>query len=56
MRTKTWLNVVKGLEMDEELETTDSDKSGNGSEISDSVEKFDSDEPNHLKAKRTKGK
>ena len=53
-KTKTWSNVVKGLKEDE-LEKANSDKSGNGSETADSVEEFDSDEPNHLKVKRPKG-
>ena len=41
--TWTWSNVVKGL------------KKENGLEIADSVEQFDSEEPNYLKAKRIKG-
>ena len=41
-RTKTWADVVKGLKE-------------NGSETADSVEQFDSEEPNHLKAKQIKG-
>ena len=47
-KTKTWSDVVKGLTKVDELETTNSDKSGNG------LETADSDEPNNLKAKRTK--
>ena len=45
--------MVKGLKEDE-LETTDSDKSRNESEIPDSVKEFDLEEPNQLKAKRTR--
>ena len=41
VRTKTWSYVVKGLEEDE-------------SETVDSVEKSDSDEPYHMKAKRSR--
>ena len=52
-KTKTWSNVVKGLKKIEELETTNSDKSGNGSETTDSAEQFDSDKPNRSKAKRS---
>ena len=55
-RTQTWSNVVKGLNKEDKLETADSDKSGNGSETANSVKQFDSEEPNNLKAKRTKGK
>ena len=53
-KTWTWSDVVKGLK-EEELEKANSDKWGNGSEITNSVEHFDSDESNHLKVKRTKG-
>ena len=52
--TRTWADMVKGLK-EEELETSNLDKSMNVSETTDSVKKFDSEEPNHLKAKRTKG-
>ena len=45
---------MKVLEIEDELETTNSDKSGNGSEKSDLVEPFDSQEPNQLKVKRSK--
>ena len=51
-----WSDVVKGLEIEEKLETTNSDKSGNGSETADSVEQFYSEETNHLKAKLSKGR
>ena len=53
--TQTWSDVVKGLEIEDELETTKSDKSGIGSETADSVEQFDSEEPKQLKAKRMRG-
>ena len=46
------MDVVKGLKKEDELETANSDKRGNESEIADLVEQFDSDEPNHMKAKR----
>ena len=48
--------MVKGLKIEDKLETANSDKSGNESEKVDSVEQLDSDEPYYLKAKRTKGK
>ena len=54
-KTRMWSDVVKGLKIEDELETTNSDKSGNESEAVDSVEQFDSEEPNHLKANRMKG-
>ena len=54
-RTKTWLDVVKGLKKEEELETSNSDKSRNKSETFDSVKLYDSDKPNHMTAKRTRG-
>ena len=41
--------MVKGLKKEDELETANSNKSGNISETTDS------DKPNHLKAKWTKG-
>ena len=50
-----WSDVVKGLKIEDELETTKSDKSGIGSETADSVEQFDSEEPKQLKAKRMRG-
>ena len=49
-RTRTWYDMVKGLKDEDELETTNSDKSGNESEATDSVELFDSEELNHMKA------
>ena len=54
-KTKTWSVVVKGLKIEDELETTNLDKSGNESEIDDSVRMFDSETPNHLDAKQKKG-
>ena len=51
-KTRTLFDVVKGLKIENELETTNSDKSGNGSGTTDLVEQFDSDELNHLKAQR----
>ena len=47
-----WLNIIKGLHMDGELEIANSDKSGNESEAVDSVEWVDSYEPNFMKAKQ----
>ena len=47
--------MVKVLKKEDELETINSDKSRNRSETADPVEQFDSEEPNYLKAKRTKG-
>ena len=52
-KTQMWSDVVKGLEIEGKLETTNSDKSGNGSETTDLAEQFDSDKPNHSKAKRS---
>ena len=48
--------MVKGLKMEDKLEATDLDKRGNRSETTDSVEQFDSDKPNHLKAKQKRRK
>ena len=53
-RTQTWSNVVKGLKKEDELETANSDKRGNGLKTTDSVEQFDSEESNQLKFKRSK--
>ena len=53
-KTKTWFDVVKGLQIDDELETINSDVSGNESVVTDSIEMFDSDMPNRLRAKRRK--
>ena len=47
------MHVVKSLK-EEELETTNSDKSGNKSVSADSVKWFDLEEPNYTKPKRTK--
>ena len=49
-KTKTCSDVVKGLKIEDELETTNSDKSRNELEIADLVEQFDSEKPNHVKA------
>ena len=46
--------MVKGLKIEDELETSNSDKSGNESETVDSVRFFDSETLNQLKAKRKK--
>ena len=54
-KTKTWPDVVKGPKIEDELETPNSEKRGNESETTDSVEQFGSEESNHLKAKWTKG-
>ena len=54
-KAKTWLDVVKGLKIEYELETTNSDKSRDKLEIVDSVWMFDSETPNQLRAKRKKG-
>ena len=51
--TRTWADMVKGLK-EEELETSNLDKSMNVSETTDSVEQFDSNESNHMEAKRIK--
>ena len=53
--TKTWSDEVKGLKIEDELRTVNSDQNGNESETADSVEQFNSDEPNRLKDTRTKG-
>ena len=53
--TKTWSDVVKGLKIEDELETTNSDKSGDESETTDLVQMFDSETPNQLKDKRKEG-
>ena len=41
--------------IEDELETANSDKSGDESKTTDSVRMFDSETPNQLKAKRKKG-
>ena len=51
--TRTWADMVKGLK-EEELETSNLDKSMNVSETTDSVEQFYSNESNHMKANWTK--
>ena len=55
VRTRTWSDVVKGLKKEEKSKTGNSDKRGNGSKTTDSVEQFDSYELNQLKAKWMKG-
>ena len=52
--TKIWSDVMKGLKTEDKFGTANSDKSGNGLETVDSLEHFDSDKPNHLKAKWTR--
>ena len=54
-KTKTWSDVVKGLNSEDELEIANSDKSRNGSETADSVRMFDSETANQLKTMRRKG-
>ena len=54
-KTWTWFDVVKGLKIEDELEIANSEKSGNESEVADSVEMFDSEELNQLKAKPIRG-
>ena len=53
-KTQTWSEVVTGLKIEDELETTNSDKSKNESEAPDLEEVFDSKEPNQVKAKQTR--
>ena len=47
--------MVNNLKKENELEIDNSDKSGNGWETTDFVKQFNLDEPNQMKAKRTKG-
>ena len=54
-KTKTWSVVVKGLKIEDELETTNSDRNENESEIADSVRMFDLETPNQLEAERKEG-
>ena len=54
-KTETWSDVVKGLKTKDELETTNLDESENRSEEADSVQMFDLETPNQLKAKWKKG-
>ena len=54
-KTWMWSDVVKGLKIKGELETANSDNNGKESEETNSVEKFHLEEPNHLKAKLTRG-
>ena len=53
--TKTCSDVVKGLENEDELETTNSDRNGNKSETADSFGMFDSETLNQLEAERKEG-
>ena len=65
-KTRTWFDVVKGLNPEDELENTNSDKSQNKPEVTDSdqswneletadsIQQTDSEEPDRLKAKRTR--
>ena len=46
---------MKGLKIEHEFETANSDKSEHESETVDSVQMFDSETPNQLKAKRKEG-
>ena len=54
VKTRKWFDVVKGLKIEDELETANSNKSWNKSKAHDSEEVFDSEEPNQLKAKWTR--
>ena len=54
-KTKTWSNVVKGLKTEGELETANSGKSAIETEVTDSIEIFDSDIMKQLRAKQRKG-
>ena len=49
-----WFDVVKGLKTEDKLETTNSDVSGDESELTDSIEMFNL-ETNRLRAKRREG-
>ena len=49
-KTKMWADIVKGLKMEDELETTNSDECGIELEV------FDSDTPNQRKAMQREGK
>ena len=55
-KTKSWSDVFQGLNIEHELETTNSDKSGKKSETPDSMEQFHSKKTNNLKAMQAKGK
>ena len=50
-KARTWVEIVKAR-IDDKLETVDSNKSGNESEIADSIERNDSNKPNYMKAKQ----
>ena len=53
-KTRTWSNVVKGLEPKDDSAATDSDKSWNESQTTDLVLQKDPEEPDQFKAKRTR--
>ena len=55
-KTETWSDVVKALKTKDELQTTNLDESENRSEEADSVQMFDLETPNQLKAKWRKGR
>ena len=46
-----WADVVKGLEIEGELETANLDKNENKSEAANSIEMLDLEEPYQLKSK-----
>ena len=54
-KTKTWSNVLKGLKTEDELKIANSGESAIQSKVTDSIEMFDSDITNRLRAKRRKG-
>ena len=47
-----WSDVAKGLKIEDELETLNSDESKNESVVTDSIEMFDLNMPNQRRAKR----
>ena len=53
-KTRTWAEVAKGRSEDES-EIVDSDKSGKESKTINLVKMNDSEKPNHMKAKQTRG-
>ena len=55
VKTNTWTNVEKGLKIDDKLETPNSDKNGDESETTNSVQIFNLEMLNQLKAKRKEG-
>ena len=52
--TQTWVDVIKGLGIEDELKTIDSVESRNESDVPNSIKMFDSEEPNLRWAKQTK--